>query len=559
MYLYGASGHAKVVMDILEAQGMEVEGLVDDNPELAELMGIPVLHSAEGLSPLIISIGGNAIRKKIAEGLSCQFGKAVHPTAIVSSRAEIGCGSVVMQGAIVQTCVRVGCHCIINTGASVDHECVVGDYVHLSPHSTLCGNVCVGEGTWIGAGATVIQGVRIGRWSVVGAGTVVTKDIPDGVIAVGNKCHIIKEANMNMLKDVIGGGKNAALTLSNAEEARRGEAQGCNVMFCSVGRRGRLLRNFRESMCGCGEIVATDNSPVAPALYFADRRYIVPRITDEGYFGRILEICRENNVRAVTTLIDPEIELLAQHRDELLAEGILPLCPAAWSAHLCFDKYEMFKYLQSKGVRTVLTYNSLESFKEALRKGEVSLPVFMKPISGSGSVGAGRADTLEEVENRWNEGAFTYIIQELMTGGDCDADVYVDCISHKPVAAFSKRKIETRIGGASKTISFKDLKLFSFIEEVCSVLELNGPCDMDFFIKDGEYYLSEINPRFGGAYLHAYGAGVDFVKLILNNVHGIENKPQIGMYEEDVIMMMYDDVVIRRKDELVPGGSISFI
>lgn len=138
-----------------------------------------------------------------------------------------------------------------------------------------------------------------------------------------------------------------------------------------------------------------------------------------------------------------------------------------------------------------------------------------------------------------------------MTGGDCDADVYVDCLSHKPVAAFSKKKIESRIGGASKTISFKDPKLFKFIEEVCSVLKLNGPCDMDFFIKDGEYYLSEINPRFGGAYLHAYGARVDFIKLILNNMRGIENEPAIGQYDEDVIMMMYDDVVITRKKNLI--------
>lgn len=347
--------------------------------------------------------------------------------------------------------------------------------------------------------------------------------------------------------------------MKNAEAARKANAADINLLFCSVGRRGRLLRNFRESMQGCGTIVATDNSPVAPALYFADKRYIVPRITEDGYFEKILEICKDNDVKAITTLIDPEIELLAKHREELLAQGVLPLCPAAWSAHLCFDKYEMFKYLQSKGVRTVLTYNSLDTFKEALGRGDVSLPVFMKPISGSGSVGAGKAETLEEVENRWNEGAFTYIIQELMTGGDCDADVYVDCISHKPVAAFSKRKIETRIGGASKTISFKDPKLFAFIEEVCSVLELNGPCDMDFFIKDGEYYLSEINPRFGGAYLHAYGAGVDFVKLILNNINGVENEPQLGAYEEGVIMMMYDDVVICHRDELVQGGSISVL
>ena len=324
-----------------------------------------------------------------------------------------------------------------------------------------------------------------------------------------------------------------------------------NILFCSVGRRARLLMDFRESMNGCGKIVATDLSPVAPALFFADETYLVPRITAPDYYERVLEICEKSKVKAITTLIDPEIELLAKHREDLLSRGILPLCPADWTAHLCFDKYEMFRHLHAKGVRTVLTYNSLETFKEGLSKGEITFPVFMKPISGSGSVGIGRCDTMEQVEEKWHDGKFTYIIQELMTGGDCDADVYVDCISHKPVAVFSKKKIESRIGGASKTISYKDSKLFAFVEEVSSVLDLNGPCDMDFFIKDGEYYLSEINPRFGGAYLHAYGAGVDFIKLILNNIDGNENQSIIGQYDEDVIMMMYDDVVIKRKSELM--------
>ena len=175
----------------------------------------------------------------------------------------------------------------------------------------------------------------------------------------------------------------------------------------------------------------------------------------------------------------------------------------------------------------------------------------MKPVSGSGSVGVGKVDNWEEAVEKFNDHRFTYIIQELMTGGDCDADVYVDCFSHKPVAIFSKRKIESRIGGASKTISFKDQKLFAFVEEVCSVLELSGPCDMDFFFKDGDYYLSEINPRFGGAYLHAYGAGVDFVKLIMKNIQGKTNQPHIGNYDEDVIMMMYDAVVIKNKSQLL--------
>lgn len=324
-----------------------------------------------------------------------------------------------------------------------------------------------------------------------------------------------------------------------------------NILFCSVGRRARLLMDFRNSMGGNGKLIATDLSPIAPALFFADKTYLVPPITDMGYFDEILEICRDNDVKAITTLIDPEIEVLARHRGELIERGILPLCPADRTAHLCFDKYEMFRYLNSKGVRTVLTYNSIDSFKEGLVKGEIAFPVFMKPVSGSGSVGIGKCVSMEEVTEKWNDGRFTYIIQELMTGGDCDADVYVDCISHKPVSIFSKKKIESRIGGASKTVSYKDPKLFDFVEEVCSVLELSGPCDMDFFIKDGEYYLSEINPRFGGAYLHAYGAGVDFVKLILNNIHGKVNKSIIGQYDEDVVMMMYDDVVIKRKSELM--------
>ncbi len=227
------------------------------------------------------------------------------------------------------------------------------------------------------------------------------------------------------------------------------------------------------------------------------------------------------------------------------------MCPAPKSAIYCFDKYELYKYATQKGIRTPLTFHDWDEFKAALADGRISFPVFMKPVCGSGSVGAHKVHSLEQAEADWNSGEHDYIIQELMTGGDCDADVYVDTISHKAVAAFSKRKIETRIGGASKTCSFKDPKLFKFIQEICDVFEFNGPLDMDFFIKDGEYYLSEINPRFGGAYLHAYGAGVDFIQCIVNNINGVENEVNIGNYDDNILMMMYDDVVIAKADDLV--------
>lgn len=323
-----------------------------------------------------------------------------------------------------------------------------------------------------------------------------------------------------------------------------------NLLFCSVGRRGRLMRDVKETIGKTGLLVGADLQSTAPALQFCDRQYVVPRITDPDYIDTILDICRQNGIKAVTTLIDPEIEILAANSERFRQAGVIPMCPAPQSAVYCFDKYELYRYLTARGIRTPLTFHDWDEFTQALEQGRISFPVFMKPVCGSGSVGAHRADTLEQARADWHSGEHDYIIQELMTGGDCDADVYVDTISHKAVAAFSKRKIETRIGGASKTISFKDPKLFDFIERICSVFEFNGPLDMDFFIKDGEYYLSEINPRFGGAYLHAYGAGVDFIKLMVNNINGIENPVDLGGYEDDILMLMYDDVVIARASDL---------
>lgn len=323
-----------------------------------------------------------------------------------------------------------------------------------------------------------------------------------------------------------------------------------NIMFCSCGRRVQLLKFFKESLGDGCKIIATDNSPIAPALYVADKQYLVPRIDSPEYVETILNIAKENNVKAITTLIDPEIEILSNNRELFEENGIIVLSPSKDTARHCFDKYEMFKYLSENGIRTVLTYDTIKHFKEGYDKREIDFPVFIKPRTGSGSVGIHKVYDMNELEAYFKEAAFDYIIQEFMNCDDCDADVYIDTISHRPVAAFSKRKLETKIGGASKTVSFKDEKLFNFIEEICQVLEFNGPVDMDFWYKDGKYYLSEVNPRFGGAYLHAYGAGVDFFKLIQNNIDGIKNESIMGQYNEDVLMMMYDSVVIVDKKEL---------
>lgn len=323
-----------------------------------------------------------------------------------------------------------------------------------------------------------------------------------------------------------------------------------NILFCSVGRRCELLKDFRKTLGDKVRLIVTDNSPYAPALEFADVSYQVPLIRDPAYIPMILEICKKEQIDAVTTLIDPEIAILAEHREEFEALGITVLAPYKETAALCFDKYEMAKYLNEKGIATVKTFGTFADFKAAYEAGKISLPVFVKPRTGSGSVGARRVDTYEMLEEVTTADS-SLIIQELMTGTDMDADIYVDTISHEPVAIFSKKKISTTIGGANKTISFKDEKLFEFVRNALKVFQFNGPLDMDLFYQDGQYYLSEINPRFGGAYLHAYGAGVDFPSFIYHNVkEKASNEACIGNYEEDVVMMMYDSVVIKKLSDI---------
>ena len=264
----------------------------------------------------------------------------------------------------------------------------------------------------------------------------------------------------------------------------------------------------------------------------------------------VLDICKKESINAVTTFIDPEIEILSKNRDRFAALGVEVLAPYEETAKLCFDKYLMFKHLRSFGIPTVMTWGTMDEFDAAYSAGEVSFPVFVKPRTGSGSVGARKVLSHEILAESMKEDP-SLIIQEFMNCLDLDADVYIDTITHEAVAAFSKKKIETRIGGASKTTSFKDEKLFNFISKIVKTLKFNGPVDMDFFYRDGQYYLSEVNPRFGGAYLHAYGAGVDFIKLIEKNLLGEVNTPEFGAYEEGVVMMMYDSVVICKPDQLV--------
>lgn len=197
MIVYGASGHGKVIIEILESvytPVIEVWDDADKDPIWEYAVKKPAPVNVQVPDKMIISIGANKTRKKVADRLGnfAGYGRAIHAATCISNRATIGEGTVIMAGATVNADTRVGRHCIINTNASVDHDCVLGDFTHISPNATLSGDVHVGEGTHIGAGAAVIQGIKIGKWCMIGAGAAVIRDIPDYATAVGNPARIIK-------------------------------------------------------------------------------------------------------------------------------------------------------------------------------------------------------------------------------------------------------------------------------------------------------------------------------------------------------------------------------
>lgn len=200
MIIYGASGHAKVIIEILEDLGIDQMIIWDDNPKILELQGYPVSKPIDGYSnkQMVVAIGDNIIRKRIVSIRNeYDFFTAIHPSSSISRRAYIDVGSVVMSGVSVNSSTIIGKHCIINTAASIDHDCVIEDYVHISPNATLCGNVSIEEGSHIGAGSVVIQGKKIGKYCTIGAGAVVITDVPDYCTVVGNPGKIIKQINLN--------------------------------------------------------------------------------------------------------------------------------------------------------------------------------------------------------------------------------------------------------------------------------------------------------------------------------------------------------------------------
>lgn len=318
-----------------------------------------------------------------------------------------------------------------------------------------------------------------------------------------------------------------------------------NVLILSCGTRNKVVQYFRRAFAGVGSIITTDCSENAPALYDADRHYLVPRITEPGYLEIILDICKKEEIKAVLSLIDPELSLLALNKEKFDALGVEIIGSSYENCERSLDKYEMYLWLKARGYNCARSYMRWEDFQADVEAGVIGYPVFVKPAKGSASISISRADDEETAQFLFRHGE-GMMLQQYLRGQEIGADVYIDIISGEVVSIFTKKKLVMRAGETDKAVSFKDDKLFDLIERFVKESGFRGQIDIDIFEIDGEYYISEVNPRFGGGYPHAYECGCDHMTLIRNNLAGKANEKCIGGYEEGVYMMKYNELMIRK-------------
>ena len=316
-----------------------------------------------------------------------------------------------------------------------------------------------------------------------------------------------------------------------------------NILILSAGTRNKVIQYFKKAFAGYGKVIATDMSELAPAVYEADKFYKVPRMTEDGYIDVIFDICKKEKISGVLSLIDPELSLLAKHKDAFAARGVTVIGSSYALCERALDKMEMYEWLRAGGYRCARSYVDKDAFYADVEKGKIQYPVFVKPVRGSASIAISKVYDKETVEMLFAHND-NLMIQEFLHGQEIGADVYIDMVSGEVVSVFTKKKIVMRAGETDKAVSFKDEKLFELIERFVKESGWSGQIDIDLFDVDGEYYISEVNPRFGGGYPHAYECGCDHMTMIRNNLEGRKNTPSIGSYEENVYMMKYNELKV---------------
>ncbi len=313
-----------------------------------------------------------------------------------------------------------------------------------------------------------------------------------------------------------------------------------NILFTCAGRRTYLLKYFKENLSEGDKVFATDMQLSAPALQVADVKLQVPAVYAENYVDITLDICKENKIDALISLNDLELPILAENKARFEALGVKVIVSDPDVIDICFDKYKTAQWVESLGLKSPKTYVRLQDVKDALAKGEVEFPLFMKPRWGSGSIGLESIADMEELDIYYHllmkkikktilatasVGDEYIMIQEKLTGNEFGLDVMND-LKGNNVGVSVKQKLAMRAGETDKAVTRDLPEVREMGRKIGETLKHIGNLDVDIMQNaNGDYCVLELNPRFGGGYPFSYEAGVNMPKAIIEWVKGNEVDP----------------------------------
>lgn len=308
-----------------------------------------------------------------------------------------------------------------------------------------------------------------------------------------------------------------------------------NILFTCAGRRTYLLKYFKEQLGEYGKIIGADMQLTAPALSVADVRVMVPAVYDERYIEALHQICEMHHVDVLISLNDLELPILAKNKCSFENIGVNVIVSSPEVIDICFDKLKTAEFVTSIGLRSPKTYANLDSAMEALSSGELKFPLVIKPRWGSASIGIEFVDNIEDlkivyelIRRKTLKGILGEIsqsdenfilIQERIIGKEYGLDVIND-LDGNNVAVAVKQKLAMRAGETDKATTIDNPKLHHIGQVLGSRLGHIGNLDCDVLEMGGEYYVLELNPRFGGGFPFSYEAGVNLPKAIINWAQG---------------------------------------
>jgi len=320
------------------------------------------------------------------------------------------------------------------------------------------------------------------------------------------------------------------------------------VLLSSAGRRGYLVRYFKQAVGDTGEVWGADSSSYAPAFKYCDHSVILPKVSQTGYIDNLLALCLENGIDMVVPLIDPELEVLSPWYDEFRSKGVMVVVSPHRTIEIAFDKYLTYLHAKQAGIEVPQTVTSIEEAIKLLSEGELTWPLMVKPRKGSASLFANSCSNQSELMLAF-QSCPAPVIQQFVSGEEYGYDLFCDS-DFKPVNVFCKRKIAMRAGETDKAVSVNDKKLIDLGMKIAQAFPMFGPADADIKMDKNGPMLLEVNPRFGGGYPCSHLCGADFPAKLIAICKGQKLSPDFGNYPAGVYMLKQDEIVSPTADEL---------